>query len=55
MSGPAKSRVRESLLGGFVTTLEKRACKLTKRGSMSRFRESLKDVGKPVRIIMHFY
>ena len=42
MLEPAGSRVMESLLGGSATTLEKRACRLTKRGLMIRFRESLK-------------
>ena len=41
LSEPAGSRVRESLLESSVTTLEKRACRLTKRKSMSRFRGSL--------------
>jgi len=41
MLEPAESRVGESLLGGSATTLEKRACRLTKRRSMSKFHGSL--------------
>ena len=41
LSEPVGSRVRESLLESPVTTLEKRACRLTKRESMSKFRISL--------------
>ena len=41
MSEPAGSRVRESLLIDSALTLEKRACRLSKREPMSRFCGSL--------------
>jgi len=40
-SEPVRSQVRESLLESPVKTLEIKACRLTKRELMSRFRRSL--------------
>jgi len=47
------SRVGKSLLGCFVLTPEKRACRLVERGLMNKFRGSLEGCRKAIR--MYFY
>ena len=53
--GLVGSQVWGSLLECFAMTPEKRACRLAKQGPVSKFRGSLKDIGKPLRVRMYFY